>query len=80
MFTDSGRFLSSSVVLTMPIAQVETLLRNSAVENFILPKVNYLDFHTCTFISDKHSIEMSSAKMNLFHGFVIIQKKDYVIL
>ena len=56
VFTDSGRFLSSSVVLTMPIAQIETLLRNSAVETVNLPKVDYLDFHTCTFISDKHSI------------------------
>ena len=56
VFTDVGSFSSLSVVLTMPIAQVETLLRNSAVENFILPKVDYLDFHTCTFTSDKHSM------------------------
>ena len=56
VFTDAGSFLSSSVVLTMPIPQVETLLRTSAVENIILPKVDYLDFHTCTFNSDKHSI------------------------
>ena len=56
VFTDSGRFLSSSVVLTMPIAQIETLLQNSAVETVNFPKVDYLDFHTCTFISDKHSI------------------------
>ena len=57
VFTDAGSFLSSSVVLTMPIAQVETLLRKSALEIFNLPKVDYLDFHTCTFTSDKHRIE-----------------------
>ena len=56
VFTDAGSFLSSSVVLTMPIAQVEILLRKSDLESFNLPKVDYLDFHTCTFISDKHSI------------------------
>ena len=66
VFTDSGSFLSSSVVLTMPIAQIETLLRNSALENFILPKVDYLDFHTCTFISDKHSIEGVFSKNESF--------------
>ena len=66
VFTDAGSFFSSSVVLTMPIAQVETLLLNSAVENFILPKVNYLDFHTCTFTSDKHSIEGVSSKNESF--------------
>ena len=66
VFTDAGRFFSSSIVLTMPIAQVETLLLNSAVENFILPKVNYLDFHTCTFTSDKHSIEGVFSKNESF--------------
>ena len=66
VFTDAGTFSSSSVVLTMPIAQVETLLRNSAVENFILPKVDYLDFHTCTFISDIHSIDDVFDKNDLF--------------
>ena len=64
--TDAGSFLSSSVVLTMPIAQVETLLRNSALENIILPKVDYLDFHTCTFTSDKHSIEGVFSKNESF--------------
>ena len=66
VFTDSGSFLSSSVVLTMPIAQVEALLLNSAVENFILPKVNYLDFHTCTFTSDKHIIDGVLSKNESF--------------
>ena len=64
--TDAGSFLSSSVVLTMPIAQVETLLRNSALENIILPKVDYLDFHTCTFTSDKHKIEAVFSKNGSF--------------
>jgi len=56
VFTDAGSFLSSSVVFTMPIAQVEILLQKSELESFNLPKVDYLDFHTCTFISDKHNI------------------------
>ena len=64
--TDAGSFLSSSVVLTMPIAQVETLLRNSALENIILPKVDYLDFHTCTFTSDKHRIVDVSSNDEFF--------------
>ena len=64
--TDAGSFLSSSVVLTMPIAQVETLLRNSALENIILPKVDYLDFHTCTFTSDKHKIDAVFSKNGSF--------------
>lgn len=66
VFTDSGSFSSLSVVLTMPIVQVETLLRNSAVENVILPKVDYLDFHTCTFTSDKHTIEGVFSKSESF--------------
>jgi len=55
VFTVAGSFSSLSVVLTMPIAQVETLLRKSAVETVNLPKVDFLDFHTCTFTSDKHN-------------------------
>ena len=66
VFTDAGTFPSSSVVLTMPIAQVETLLRNSAVEVFNLPKVDYLDFHTCTFTSDKHHIVDASSNDEFF--------------
>ena len=57
VFTDVGIFSSSSVVLTMPISQVESLLQKSEVEKFNLPKVDYLDFHTCTFVSDNHSVE-----------------------
>ena len=57
VLTHVGSFSSSSLVLTMPIAQVETLLQKSEVEIFNLPKVDYLDFHTCTFTSDKHRIE-----------------------
>ena len=57
VFTDVGIFSSSSVVLTMPISQVESLLQKSEVEQFNLPKVDYLDFHTCTFVSDNHSVE-----------------------
>ena len=66
VFTDAGTFSSSSVVLTMPIAQVETLLRNSAVKISNLPKVDYLDFHTCTFASDKHRIVDVSSNDELF--------------
>ena len=66
VFTDAGTFSSSSVVLTMPIAQVETLLRNSSVEIFNLPKVDYLDFHTCTFTSDKHRIVDVSSNDEFF--------------
>ena len=66
MFTDVGSFSSLSVVLTMPIAQVETLFRKSAVENYSLPKVDYLDFHTCTFTSDKHRIDDVFSKNETF--------------
>ena len=66
VFTDVGSFSSLSVVLTMPIAQVETLFRKSAVEKFNLPKVDYLDFHTCTFTSDKHLIEDVFSKNETF--------------
>ena len=66
VFTDVGSFSSLSVVLTMPIAQVETLFRKSAVENFNLPKVDYLDFHTCTFTSDKHRIDDVFSKNETF--------------
>ena len=66
VYTDAGIFSSSSVVLTMPIAQVETLLQKSEIENFDLPKVDYLDFHTCTFTSDKHSIEDVFSKNESF--------------
>jgi len=66
VYTDAGSFLSSSVVLTMPIAQVEILLRKSELESFNLPKVDYLDFHTCTFTSDKHRIEGVFSKSESF--------------
>ena len=66
VFTEAGSFSSLSVVLTMPIAQVETLLRNSALENFNLPKVDYLDFHTCTFTSNKHRIDDVFSKNESF--------------
>ena len=66
VYTNAGIFSSTSVVLTMPIAQVETLLRKSEIESFNLPKVDYLDFHTCTFISDIHSIDDVFNKNDLF--------------
>ena len=66
VYTDAGIFSSSSVVLTMPIAQVETLLKKSEVENFGLPKVDYLDFHTCTFTCDKQSMEDVFSKNESF--------------
>tara|TARA_Y100001934_G_scaffold55055_1_gene67869 strand:- start:282 stop:1205 length:924 start_codon:yes stop_codon:yes gene_type:complete len=57
VITDTGNFSSTSVVLTMPLHQAETLLQKSEIENFKLPIVNYLDFHTCTFISNNHGID-----------------------
>ena len=66
VFTDVGSFSSLSVVLTMPIAQVETLFRKSAVEKFNLPKVDYLDFHTCTFTSNEHRIDDVFSKNETF--------------
>ena len=66
VYTDAGSFSSSSVVLTMPIAQVETLLKKSEIENLDLPKVDYLDFHTCTFTSDKQSMEDVFSKNESF--------------
>ena len=66
IYTDAGIFSSTSVVLTMPIAQVENLLRESELESFNLPKVDYLDFHTCTFTSDIHSMDDVFSKNESF--------------
>ena len=66
IYTDAGIFSSTSVVLTMPIAQVENLLRESELEIFNLPKVDYLDFHTCTFTSDINSMDDVFSKNESF--------------
>ena len=49
----SFSYFSRRIVLTMPIKQVSSLLGKSFLNNYILPKSNYEEFFTATFLANR---------------------------
>ncbi len=49
----SFSYFAERIVLTMPIKQVSSLIEKSLVEKYTLPKSNYKQFYTATFLANR---------------------------
>ena len=75
IYTGSISFTSKTLVLTMPIPQVEDLMARCNIKVDHLPNVEYSSFYTSTFISNVHHLEQIISSDDMFSWICNNKKK-----